>query len=309
MNVSYIIPAFNEADGILDTLSSIRKYHPSDVVENYEIIVVDNGSTDDTAKIVQNFGAKLFIRTEGTIASLRNFGVTHSSGDVIVFLDADVLLTESWQQNVSDVFREVVFGNLITGSTTFPPDGQNIFHKYWFKAKAKKGSKNYIGSAHLIMGRCLFEKLDGFNENLETSEDYDLCQRALKSGANLKNNSELLVYHTGYPNDILSFIKREIWHGKSDCKSINTMISSKSFIAAIIFIFTLLTSVTFSIFGYLNIALILFLISVSIVLTSSYVWYKDFGLKVVLINSWVFVLYYIGRASSLFLNLYKFTKK
>lgn len=84
MNISLIIPAYNEADHLPHLLNSI----PSVVTE---VIVVDDGSTDDTAVIAQNFGAVLVQHREnqGKGASMIS-GIQRAVGDVVVFMDADL---------------------------------------------------------------------------------------------------------------------------------------------------------------------------------------------------------------------------
>ncbi len=91
--VSVIIPAFNAQGLIAETLDSIL----AQTYENLEIIVVDDGSTDKTAQIVQGYGSRVryyYQSNSGGCAVPRNTGIKHSTGDFICFIDADDLMVK-----------------------------------------------------------------------------------------------------------------------------------------------------------------------------------------------------------------------
>ena len=132
MDLSFIIPAYNENENIEITLDSIRKHVPD--VYQYEVVVVDHGSTDNTVKLAADCGAKVLVNPGGTIAGLRNFGVVNSLGDILVFLDADILLTHGWGSNIGKVISSLTAGErLLTGSWISIPDNPNWIEKYWFR--------------------------------------------------------------------------------------------------------------------------------------------------------------------------------
>src|SRR6187549_2424028 len=89
MLVSVIIPTYNHARFLSEAINSAKKQDYTKV----EIIVIDDGSTDDTAELIQGIKGIKYIRQEnGGLSAARNTGYIHSRGDFLVFLDADDLL-------------------------------------------------------------------------------------------------------------------------------------------------------------------------------------------------------------------------
>jgi glycosyltransferase involved in cell wall biosynthesis len=112
--LSFVIPAYNEENNIKKTIDKIYKHNTQ---EPFEIHVVDNGSTDDTIAIARNSGAHCSILNNGTIAALRNFGVNNTHGDILIFIDADISLTDTWHNNIDSVLNRIRSGErLLTGS-------------------------------------------------------------------------------------------------------------------------------------------------------------------------------------------------
>src|SRR3954470_10156424 len=94
MKVSVIIPAYNEEQCLPETLERIGKAL-SIVACPSEIIVVDNDSQDRTKQVAEDFGIKAFLEREHSISKVRNTGAENSTGDVLIFIDADTLVPET----------------------------------------------------------------------------------------------------------------------------------------------------------------------------------------------------------------------
>ena len=102
--VSVVVPAHNASATLRDALESIR-------VQTYpplEVIVVDDGSTDDTAHIAASFGppVRVISKTNGGTASARNAGVAEASGDIVAFLDADDVYTTTHLNEIASLLRD-----------------------------------------------------------------------------------------------------------------------------------------------------------------------------------------------------------
>ena len=228
--VTFIIPTLNEEFNVISAIHSIENTMRSSA---YEVIVCDNGSQDKTRIVSEGLGARVFVDRNATIAGLRNFGVKHSSGQILVFIDADVTLNDDWYKNLeSNVLPSLKSKDFITGSSCLTPLRSNFFEKNWF-SKLGKSQTNYINSGHLIISRPSFDKLKGFDETLRTSEDYDLCQRAQLLGIQVVKSDALKAYHHGYPQKAIDFMAREAWHGSEDMLTIQKLLNSKTALSAL----------------------------------------------------------------------------
>jgi glycosyltransferase involved in cell wall biosynthesis len=209
--VSFILPVRNEQRWIAQTLRNLRAHVPAGL--DYEIIVVDNGSLDRTREIADEFGVDLLLQTRGTVAAVRNTGVRRARGEVLVFLDGDVMLTSAWRDRFTATCARLrADPRCVTGSTVRVPEHPTWIEKQWF-ARQQQRAHTHINSGHLITSRSLFDQLGGFCEGLETGEDYDFCVRARALGATIENDAALPAIHEGFPKTLRNFFRRELWLG------------------------------------------------------------------------------------------------
>lgn len=226
--ISFIIPARNESKYIARTLSSIIS-HVAQSTE-YEIIVVDNNSIDDTANIVSSFSNVKLVRLDQqvTIASARNKGVSYSSGEILVFLDGDMLITQSWAEALLSFKKDIDNNaNLISGCRVSISKDPSWIEKTWFSSMKVSPNPSYINSGNLLTSKKIFDKISGFDTKLTTGEDVDFCMRARVSGAQIVSNAAFYAHHEGYPKTLKNFFKREQWHGIGDVESLEKFIHSK----------------------------------------------------------------------------------
>jgi glycosyltransferase involved in cell wall biosynthesis len=180
-----------------------------------EIIVVDNGSADKTVEISKSYGARVLIKKEGTIASLRNYGASNAKGDMIAFLDADCIVEEDWLQKALKYFRNN--SRVILGFRLIVPADANWTARCWdllFSKRDVTSEVRWLPTGNMIMKRDAFLSVDGFNETLETNEDYDFCFRINDKGNKIISSSETSVIHLRPPQRLNEIFKKELWHGK-----------------------------------------------------------------------------------------------
>lgn len=128
---SIIIPAYNYAPTVERAIVSVLKQPGND----YELLVINDGSTDDTARVVEQLARKYshqfrhISRNNRGLAATRNYGIKNSSGQFLIFLDADDEMTEDGL----NVFREVLEKKpathmIIAGHISVSPGGEEILH-------------------------------------------------------------------------------------------------------------------------------------------------------------------------------------
>lgn len=252
VRVTFVIPAYNEERYLPSVLGAIKRY----IVQfAYEIVLIDNGSSDNTVSIAMANGARVFKDPSKSIGGLRNLGAGEARGKYLVFLDADVVLRPSWEREFLRVLDELERdGRVITGSRYGVRDHAGWIEKHWFSPMTLEKAK-YINAGHLIVSKQVFMEVGGFKESLRTGEDYELCMRAKSQGVAIINDPKLEVVHEGYPKTIWAFVKREKWHGGQDFESLRSFRDSWPAIAAVIYwlvsIAAIGLAIHFSSFGYI----------------------------------------------------------
>lgn len=296
--ISFILPAFNEEKYIENTIKSIRE---GSLRFPYEVVVVDHDSTDATALLAERQFAKVAKFIGGTISSVRNFGVKNSVGEILIFLDSDVTLTPQWFQNIEKAIEDLRKNpNIITGSHCGSPENGTWLDRFWYESYGDEENVTNLGTGHMIITRKLFDQIGGFDESLLTGEDYNICMRAIKGGGQIVNNTDLRAIHHGYPQSLLGFVRREIWHGRGDAVSLSNVVKSK--VALVALLFFSMHLIAGGLFFFPGISMLTLAIPilgiVGIAVISSYVKFKHCRLIVILVNSLVFYFYFWGRVGS-----------
>lgn len=178
--VSVIIPTFNRAAKVVKAIESVI----DQTYKNIEIVVVDDGSTDQTATAVTRFGdnVKYLSKKNGGVSSARNYGIKNCAGDLIAFLDSDDLwLPHKILKQVDYLQQHSDFGMVLcdyfivnpegkqTGTTNrrddLPNDGM-ILHDVLLAP--------YLIPSSVLVRKDVLIEVGMFDETLKTAEDLDL---------------------------------------------------------------------------------------------------------------------------------------
>jgi glycosyltransferase involved in cell wall biosynthesis len=215
MSVSVIIPTLNEEKMIGKCLESLAEScYPSD---RFEVILVDNGSTDHTLEIARSFSTRLRVtileRPGVNISGLRNQGAAASKGEVLAFLDADCSVPANWIENA--IFHLAGEQAGIIGGDYEVPKASRWVARVWFEVgyAPKDGDVTFVPSGNMLMMSSTFRQIGGFNQAIKTSEDCELCFRARQAGFSVRLIREIAVTHWTTPQTLREFYRREVWHG------------------------------------------------------------------------------------------------
>lgn len=200
--ISVVIPVYNNPSGLLDTLKSL-------VVQNYkdfEIIVVDNGSADNTFKTAEDF-AKRFpetikVATENNIQSsyaARNKGIKISRGSIIAFIDADMTVEKNWLRKIVETFNKNTKIDYLGCRVDVCLNSKNIFELYdemvGFPIKKYITHNNFVPTCCLIVRKTLFNKVGLFDHRLISSGDYEFGNRVFEAGYKLYYEPKIVMKH------------------------------------------------------------------------------------------------------------------
>lgn len=221
MKLSFVIPTKNRPM-LLSTCVNLIHENMSFLPHEYEIILVDN-STNEETKTIFSTQVEKFLSMPGrvTVSLLRNEAVKIAKGDIIVFIDDDVWLSPTWGKNLDVALKYLQNDYKAVVGSLYGIDEKNPswIDKAWYKSLLSKKKVTALCGGHMIITRKLFDELQGFNPSLETGEDTDICLRAEAYGGCIVNIPQLKVVHKGNPNNVIWFFNRERWHGKGNFSS------------------------------------------------------------------------------------------
>ncbi|MBV1920243.1 MAG: glycosyltransferase [Pseudomonadales bacterium] len=219
MKYSIIIPCFNEAHVLSDTLSSVRQAMGGR--NDVEIILMDNGSSDASQSIAASFGVMVCEDIGVKISGLRNLGARKAIGTYFLFLDADIVVANNWFEQL-DRFTDIKNDDYTADVVGFVDDVPS--HAPWYariwglRASARRNKLMEIDSLpgrNLFVSKKWFEVVGGFNENLTTGEDKDFVMRLRKSGALVLSDPRLAMIHMGYERTFREWSRKEYWRQHS----------------------------------------------------------------------------------------------
>jgi glycosyltransferase involved in cell wall biosynthesis len=238
--VSVLIPAYNEEDDISKCLESIlRQDYP---IDRYEVIVMDNGSTDRTKEVASGFNINIVDASGLNIGGVRNLGAELAKGNIFAYIDADCVAPQSWLQcGVSLLLSSRDVGAVGGGCDI--RENASWVEKAWILNRPLPGIsyRNILATGSFFIGKDEFVKVCGFNDTIKAGEDTEISRRLIENGKKLLFSTDIRVVHFGFPRTILDFISRQIWQSSDYLKS------KKSYVDPI-FILTHFSFITFSFF-------------------------------------------------------------
>ncbi len=204
MHISVIIPAHNAVETITDTLDSLL----AQTFPEWEAIIVDDGSSDDTAALVARFAERdarirLVQQSQRGVSAARNTGMSLARYDWLLFLDADDWLAPVHLARLTDLLLSTPdLDAACCNYARVAPDGTRFDNGF----RAQSGdlfaafARACIIAIHAcIIRRSLVEAVGGFDPALRTCEDWDLWQRIARTGARFGVMHEVYAFYRMRP--------------------------------------------------------------------------------------------------------------
>jgi glycosyltransferase involved in cell wall biosynthesis len=206
--ISIIIPSYNRLDELEELFPTLEKQTLDR--KKFEIIIVDDGSTDGTENFVKNYKSSnleihFFKQKNQGPGAARNLGLKKATGDFFVFIDSDVILPNEF---VEEIYKKVNaenldgFGGPDRAHESFSPLLKAIDYAMTSfittgglrGKKGKKLAKFYPRSFNMGLSRSLYEKIGGFG-SLRHGQDIEFSNRMIKSGAKIGFVETAYVFH------------------------------------------------------------------------------------------------------------------
>ena len=215
--VSIIIPAKNEEKLLRGCISSLQQLdYPKDKME---IIIVDGFSTDNTAGVAVEMGAKVISNVKQTVSPGRNIGFEHAQGELIAFTDADCIVDPHWLSNCIKYFENNATVACAGGPNLTPSDesdfgkavgfvfDQPVFAAGSIHARVLHEVKevNSIPGCNAIYRQSVLAKVMPLDESMLTGDDTLLNRKILDLGCRLLYTPDVVVYHYRRPTP------RKLW--------------------------------------------------------------------------------------------------
>jgi glycosyltransferase involved in cell wall biosynthesis len=215
MLISVVIPAYNAEKTIARCVQEIL----NSCSQPTEIIVVDDGSSDNTEKVLQEFSCRIKIirqKNQGPAAA-RNTGAKAASGEVIVFTDSDTIPEADWLSEIRKAFTDKTIKaaagcyNIANSNSKLSQVIQQELEQRYMRYK------NFIkfgGTYNLAVSKNEFNKVDGFDTSYTAAsgEDNDFCYKLLKNKVKIKflPKAKVKHFHTESP---VKYLKEQYRHG------------------------------------------------------------------------------------------------
>lgn len=218
--VSVVIPTWNRADLLARTIDKIE--HQTLSRDQYEVIVIDNDSTDHTQSVLDQKSRtfsrlKTFSQRKRGAAATRNVGIRAATGDIVLFIDDDIqaepnLVEAHWQYH-----RKHRSSSIIGGLITPWNDCRDAFLRYLrdrgifnpYSIARGPMDFSYYHTGNVSTARTVLQKLDGFNEQFAMygMEDIELGYRLERHGSRMVHGPDAKAVHEYFPT-YRQFIQR-----------------------------------------------------------------------------------------------------
>jgi glycosyltransferase involved in cell wall biosynthesis len=197
--------------------------------EEFEVIVVDNGSTDNTVEVARRYPVKVFSCAKRGQGAARNLGIAKAKGEIVCFTDSDIVVPEDWLRKIPEFLSNRPHADGVGGPILAPKtghlnnlqklEGEIYARTHDFPAKIVESKfGDHVGS--LYSANCAYRRnalisSNGFDDSGFDAVDIDLCWRLILKGKHLLFNPEMKVIHLGFPWNLKGVFRQQFRWGES----------------------------------------------------------------------------------------------
>jgi glycosyltransferase involved in cell wall biosynthesis len=208
-DISIVIPARNEGRRIAHCLHSLR--NQSIAFDQYEVIVVDDGSDDDTADVARQNGARVIRQSKKGTSAARNRGIADALGNIVLFTDADCIAAPNWVEQLAMplIHTEIhgTVGRIVTRQTHWLAILIQAELDERYSRMMQHEFIDFINS-----GNCGFKRsilcANRYDESFAWIEDLELSFRLVRSGNRMIFVQHAIVAHE-HPQNLWVYLKRK----------------------------------------------------------------------------------------------------
>lgn len=212
--VSIIIPVLNEAEQLSICLTALSKQtYPE---SKYEIIVVDNGTTETVPKTAANFAEVKYLKEpHGFSYNARNTGIHNASSEFLAFTDADCIPENDWLENGINRFLNEKNCGIVGGKIEFffldneKPNAVELYESFFYlEQKIYIEELNFSTTANLFTHKKVFDKAGLFQIAMTSGGDYEFGNRVIENGLRIVYEEKAIVKHPAR-NNLIKFLNKE----------------------------------------------------------------------------------------------------
>jgi glycosyltransferase involved in cell wall biosynthesis len=215
--VSVVICAFNAETTMAECLDAVRALDYPD----YEVIVVDDGSTDDTAAIAGRYPVRLVSTENRGLSSARNTGLEHATGDIVAYLDSDAYPDPHWLKYLVRSFT--TSAHVGVGGPNLPPDDDGPIAQCVAAAPGgpvhvllTDDEAEHIPGCNMAFRVEALRAINGFDPRFRAAgDDVDVCWRLQDAGGTLGFSPAALVWHHRR-NSVLAYWRQQRGYGRAE---------------------------------------------------------------------------------------------
>jgi len=212
---SVIVPAYNANLTLESCLNALLNQS----ISNYEVIVVNDGSDDQTEDIAKKFPVVYIKQPNKGPASARNNGAKKASGHIILFTDADCIPSRTWIEEMVKPIKQkraaAVKGAYKTSQKSIVALFAQIEFEERFEMLKQVDNIDMVDTYSAAFDKKIFWQMGGFDESFPTAnnEDTELSYKLSSKGYKMIFNPEAIVYHLCHPDTVIKYIKQKFWRG------------------------------------------------------------------------------------------------